>query len=82
MDHAISADTVSVIGDPSFQYGLVLKRADKTSPGTLYPFVVTSELDPKWELVEWGSEFELSEEDKRGTDGEISYANPGKNHLI
>lgn len=78
MDHAIPVDTISMIGDPSFQFGLVLKRADKPSPGVIYPFGRSHKHEPIWELAEWGSQFELSEEDRVATDGVTSYANPGK----
>ncbi len=74
----IPSDTISIIADPLFQYGLVLKRAHKPSPGTLYPFGRLHEYSPIWELAEWGSQFELSEEDRVVTDGGVSYANRGK----
>ncbi|GGC32080.1 hypothetical protein GCM10011386_25240 [Parapedobacter defluvii] len=71
-------DTLSLLGDRSFEQGLVRKRADAPSPGTIQPFGTTT-LAPIWEMAEWGTKYELEEGDKEiKNDGWVSYANDGK----
>ncbi|MBC2595352.1 hypothetical protein H5P28_13875 [Ruficoccus amylovorans] len=68
----------SLLGDPGFARGLILRRADgKPSPGNIYPFG-KSEEKPIWGLAEWASKYELSEADKTVTGEKAVYTNTGK----
>lgn len=73
------ADTISLIQDPLFERGLSLKRADPNQPsaGVIHPFGSSAEA-PLWELAEWATKFYLTENDKRTSNGTVSYSNAGK----
>ncbi|GGG90604.1 hypothetical protein GCM10007415_26440 [Parapedobacter pyrenivorans] len=72
-----SQDTASLIGDRLFERGLTLKRAQGPSAGTIRPFGDSAQ-PAVWELAEWGSKFELSDDDKT-TEGDcVVYRNDGK----
>lgn len=76
-DETIQLDTLSILGDPFFEGGLVLKRAEGPSPGTIYPFGKGA--GPAiWEMAEWGTKYELSEANKTENGNRIGYANEGK----
>jgi len=70
-------DTLSILGDPFFEEGLVLKRAEGPSPGTIYPFGDGGSATI-WEMAEWASKHELSEADRTEAGNRIVYANEGK----
>lgn len=70
-------DTISIIGDPGFGSGLVLKRGEGPPAGVIHPFGAGTPT-PVWELAEWSSRFMLSEADRTSSDDRITYGNQGK----
>ncbi len=77
-DPVVQYDTVSVLGDRLFELGLVRKRAEVPSPGSLFPFGQET-TSPIWEIAEWGTKYDLTEDDKTsGADGWVQYTNRGK----
>ena len=74
------ADTVSLLGDRSFRNGLSLKGTSSAHSPTgkyLSPFG-KAQINSVWELAEWESKYQLSQ-DMMETDGDTRiYRDPGK----
>lgn len=75
-----NVDTVSILGDPDFANGLSLKGTNSENSPTgkfLYPFG-KAQVNTSWELAEWGSKYQLSQ-DIMTTEGSAKvYRDPGK----
>ncbi len=74
------ADTVSVLGDHRFEKGLSLKGTNSSTSPTgkyIYPFGGEQE-QSVWELAEWGSKYQLSQEQLETVGETKIYRDPGK----
>ncbi|MET6996544.1 hypothetical protein [Chitinophaga defluvii] len=72
--------TVSLITDPGFTQGIVLRGANSAAPGdkdTLFPFKRKNG-QSVWKLAEWGSRYSLDARQPQQLDSGIAYGDTGK----